>query len=211
MPDLATTLDQFALALSDAKNVDPLLPYLAGDAARNARRLALYRGNLIAHWTQALGAQFPVIAQFLGQDFFTGLTRAYVRRHPPQHADLGQLGVLLAHFLGAFEHIQDYPFLPDLAELEWAIHCSATAADEVLTNPQEPALLWQAGTVVLSSRWPIYSLWQAHQPLHEAAINDIVWQPEAVIVYRDLWEVKVSALNYDEGLALQNHIVNRAA
>lgn len=193
----------FSAALRSSENALQACAYLQGSAEKNARRLAIYRGNVVAGITQALKAHYPVIAQLVGAEFFQGLARAYWQAFPSKSGDLGEYGAALSEFLADFSPSQHLPYLSDVARLEWAVHLAESAAD---APPQpinrEPALLWMPGSHLLKSVWPIASIWLAHQTPASLAFSDIEWQAEGALVYREGWRVKVSALNVQEAQAL---------
>jgi hypothetical protein len=183
---------------------------LQGDAAPVMRRLAIYRGNVVASVTRALRAHYPVCAAFVGDAFFDALARAYWCEHPSQSGDLGLYGAALADFLEHFTPVRDnlqLACLPDLARLEWAVHVAGSAADappEPITR--EPALLWMPGTQVLAAQHPVADLWQAHQPLlageSVADLEQVTWQPQGALVHRAGLQVNVARLPFDQALAL---------
>jgi hypothetical protein len=193
----------FSAALRASQNAVQACHYLQGNAETNTRRLAIYRGNVVAGITQALTAHYPVIAQLVGDEFFKALARAYWQAFPSKSGDLGDYGTALPEFLADFSPSQHLPYLPDVARLEWAVHKAETAADapaQAITR--EPALLWMPGSQLLKSVWPIASIWLAHQTPAALALADVQWQAEGALVYREGWRVSVSKLNYPETEAL---------
>ncbi|MBA4175071.1 MAG: hypothetical protein C0505_00690 [Leptothrix sp. (in: Bacteria)] len=94
-----------------------------------ARGLAAYRANAGALAERALAAAYPTLQQLLGADSLAGLARHFWHRHPPQAGDIARGGADLADFIAAAPALADEPYLADLARLEWAVHCAATAAD----------------------------------------------------------------------------------
>jgi uncharacterized protein (UPF0276 family) len=200
-PDDDTAARQlaFVTALFDPGAAAPLLARLTGDEDR----LALYRGNLTATWDKTLSAAYPVLRQLVGDDFFSALSRAYGMAHPSQDGDLNQFGSTLASFLAGFEHVADYPYMPDMARLEWALHrahfgADASGLDAATLGALAPGQL-EAARVTLhpacslvESEWAVVPLWQAHQggsgvdfPMQMAAASLAVvarphWQAELV-------------------------------
>jgi uncharacterized protein (UPF0276 family) len=170
---LAERQQDFAAALFDKGSEAPLLVQLAGEAP--ARRLAIYRANLSAHWDRALSSAYPVVRQLVGAVFFSALARAYGKAHSSQDADLNRFGAAFAEFLTHFEHVADLPWLPDMARLEWSLHQARYAPDAVaipasalaaMTPEQFDAsrpLLHPACSLHASS-WATVPLWLAHQP-----------------------------------------------
>ena len=90
--------------ISDAK--------LAADA-----RLHIYADMFLVRQVDALRGEFPLVATLLGDDAFFELAQKYIRAHPSEHPDIGQLGRKLAHFIRGHDVRVD---LAELAELEYA-------------------------------------------------------------------------------------------
>jgi uncharacterized protein (UPF0276 family) len=172
-PDPARRQQAFAAALFASDASAPLLAQLKGEGG--VARLALYRGNLAATWDKTLSAAYPVLRQLVGDEFFSALTRAYGMAHPSGDADLNRFGANFAQFLDRFEHVADYPYLPDMARLEWALHRAHFAADAsaikattlgALSPPQLEAARFtlHPACSLLTLAWAVVALWQAHQP-----------------------------------------------
>ena len=105
--NLAQTQASFWRALY-GEAVDP--SFLAGPD-----RLAVYANMFLFRQADALRADFPETAQRLGAERFLEVVRDYVRAHPSEHPDLGQLGRRFPAFLAVA-----CGELGDLPRLEWA-------------------------------------------------------------------------------------------
>lgn len=171
---LAESQSAFAHALfaHDATPATP--PLFKGDAALNAQRLALYRGNLAAAWDKALANAYPVLRQLVGEEFFAALAREYGRAFPSQSGDLNRFGDRFDEFLAQFPHVADFPCFPDMARLEWLLHrVHYAAGEETLTAAQlaqlrpeqfeSMSLRLQPACQPFASPWAVTSIWQAHQ------------------------------------------------
>ncbi|MGK5008665.1 MNIO family bufferin maturase [Janthinobacterium sp. MDB2-8] len=159
----------FATALLDTVAA---LPLFAGEAV--LERFALYRGNLSAIWRRTLGQAYPVVLALVGEDFFGGLARVYGRQYPSDSADLNQFGARFADFLAAFPPVAAFPYLPDMARLEWALHLAHYAPDAQALAPESLAAWHPAqlearrftlhpACALLASNWQVAALWRAHQ------------------------------------------------
>ena len=190
----------FSAALFDASQEERILPLLSG----GTERFALYRGNLTATWDKVLSTAFPVIRQLLGDEFFSALTRAFGMAHPSASPDLNQFGAAFAGFLATFRHVADYPYLPDMARLEWALHRAHYAPDVVALAPGALAALspdeFEAARFALhpaatlfASSWAVVPLWQAHQPGAPAFPSDMA-TASAAAVSRPLWKAELTPL-----------------
>lgn len=186
--------------------------------ARAARGLSAYRANGAAIAARSLAAAFPTVAQLVGAESFGALAAAFWHAHPPVRGDLAEHGEALAAFIAADAQLADVPWLADSARLDWAVHraeCSADAADlpaglERLgtDDPGTLALVLQPGTALVSSRWPIATLWQAHRGTGQdrfAAVRVALaeGQVEAALVWRAGWRAQVTALPAPEAMFTQ--------
>jgi len=84
-----------------------------------AERVAIYADMYLWRLVEALRETFPNLVRHLGDEDFAALAGDYLRRHPSEHHDVGQVGRRLAAFLRAYPD-PERPDLADLAELEWA-------------------------------------------------------------------------------------------
>lgn len=174
LPDPALEAGQqaFAAALFDMAYNDAALQQFAGSSS--AERLALYRGNLGATWRRTLGHAYPVVLALVGEEFFSGLARAYGNVYPSQDPDLNQFGSHFATFLDDFPPAAELPYLPDMARLEWALHLAHYAPDAAglpasslasLTPDQleTSRFALHPACSLIASPWQVLALWQAHQ------------------------------------------------
>ena len=99
-------------------------------------RLPIYRNNFYASLIEVLAAAYPKIAALVGSDNFTYLARQFVEKHPPREAQLYQYGADFAEFLNLLPHVlSDFPFICDLAKLEWARQEAYFAKNEEPLKP----------------------------------------------------------------------------
>lgn len=144
---------------------------LAAAGMRNGHRFGIYRNNIFKSLTGVLEAAFPTIRNLVGGDNFAVLAHRFVAAHPPRRPQLfaygGEFPVFLAGFAPA---VEDLPFLPDLAKVEWAVNEAYFEADaEPLAAGHLAGLAPEsyAGlrlglhpTVrLIESDWPVWDLW----------------------------------------------------
>jgi Putative DNA-binding domain len=169
------------------------------------RGLRVYQANGHALAVRALGASYPVLAQLMGQDSFAALARAFWHECPPVRGDVGQWGEALPAFLTHNPQLQEEPYLPDLARVEWALHLCARAADAQADLPSfkllmecEPAeltLVLAPGCALVHSNWPVVSMWSAHQMV-ESDFSELrqqlnVGRSEVALVWREGFRPRV--------------------
>jgi uncharacterized protein (UPF0276 family) len=193
----------FGAALFDPARDGALAPALKGDPAR----LGIYRGNLKANWVRALSSSYPVLRRLVGDEFFEALARVYGRARPSRDPDLDRFGAGLPDFLDGFAPAADYPYLPDVARLEWLVHDAHYAADADAAAGTAAAALagldpdaFEASRALLhpalrlhASPWATAALWRSQQP-DGPALPDDVGQACRALVLRRGWEVVVEEI-----------------
>lgn len=209
--ELAASQQTFAAALFEVDSEGQALAQLKG--ADNRSRFGLYRGNLTAGWNKTLSAAYPVLRQLVGEEFFSALSRAYGMQHPSDNADLNHFGAQFAAFLEAFPHVAEYPYLPDMARLEWALHRAHYAADVQGIAAGELAALTPAqmetarlklhpACCLLASAWAIVPLWQAHQPGGGQQFPSAMRAHSYGLIARPRWKTEVVSLSSSAHAAL---------
>lgn len=191
----------FSDALFDGAREEQILGHLTG----GSERFSLYRGNLTATWDKVLSAAFPVVRTLLGEEFFSALARAFGMAHPSDSADLNVFGAGFADFLDRFEHVADYPYLPDMARLEWALHRSYYAPEGRALGADALAVLspddferarfaLHPAASLFASRWAVVPLWLAHQP-GQGDFPDAMAAASAAAIVRPQWKTEVVPLD----------------
>jgi hypothetical protein len=164
--------------------------------------VAIYARMVLHRQVDALREIFPKVVAALGDEAFFATAAAYVRAHPSEHPDLGQLGRKFALFL-------DRPDLRDLAALEWArAEAFEAAFAEPLTEEQFAALAHDAAAFMLH---PL-RLVPALRLLELAHDIDGLWDGSAksgapradrLVVWRKEFEVFHARVEEDEARALR--------
>ncbi|WP_396267530.1 putative DNA-binding domain-containing protein [Ideonella sp.] len=181
--------------------------------------LRAYRANGLAVAHRALMAAYPSVAAMIGEEAMQVLARDLWWRAPPTLGDLGRWGGGLADWLAGFEPLADYPWLPDCARLDWAVHCAATLADvpqgvEDLhllaeVDPEQLSLVLVPGLVQVHSLWPLAELRQAHlaaEPDPEVIAQ--LLSPDhplagVTLVWRQGWQTRAGTVTSSEAQFMQ--------
>lgn len=193
-----------ALLRPDLPKPDDVIGPAQGKQA--IKRFSVYRNNVIASLTEALMAAYPTIAALVGEEFFRAMAPAYISENPPQSAMLMTFGEDFGTFLDSFEPVEAVPYLGDVARLEEGWLKAYHAADQKPLDPRrlqeiDPDLLgeitfsFHAATQILKGTHPAYSIWAAHKETDiEAAMANIINQPEDILITRPEWDVTVVKL-----------------
>lgn len=205
MSDYFDLQTRFAEALADY-DAGAATAQFDGDPERIKRRIALYRGNVLAARHKALAAAYPVTRKIVGEEFFEALARVYMQAHPSVSGDLNEFGGDLAEFLRGFEPAAELAYLPDVATLEWQVHRAHYAANHALLDlaqlmavaPEQQAALrftLDPACALLYSLYPIADIWTVHQDNYKGEFDvDFDAGPHYVLVHRPEWRVQVRSL-----------------
>ena len=99
------------------------------DGMAEADRLSIYRNTFYGTLTNALRLSFPAVHRLVGADFFEALAQQYIEAEPPRGAYLDEYGAGVGEFLTRFPAAASVPYLPDVAQLEWAVSRALHALD----------------------------------------------------------------------------------
>jgi putative DNA-binding protein len=83
-------------------------------------RIDIYAGMYFHRLRDCLQEDFPRVFQVMGGARSHNMVTDYLLAHPPAHRSLRHLGARLPGFLAGHSSLQEFPFLADLARLEWA-------------------------------------------------------------------------------------------
>jgi hypothetical protein len=138
-------------------------PGIAEGFADNAD---IYRNNVRHAHVGALKTHFPAIRILIGNDFFDALAAGYAASNPPTSAVLASYGGGFPAFLEACDDLQRHLFLPDVAQLEWALNEASHAHSPSSLTPEAAARLFADGAAdadlqllpsvrLVSARYPV--------------------------------------------------------
>jgi hypothetical protein len=133
---LATPEAEAVVAAASVEDVILPSPTLAG-----AERLQIYRGMYPARMHDALLADYPALAHFLGDARFERLVREYVAVHPSRSYTLNRLGDPFAAFVAEAAWLPRRAFCGELARLELAIAQVFDAPESVPLDAEAVAAL----------------------------------------------------------------------
>lgn len=170
MPDLATLQAQFTDTVITRTGHDDLLAHINGAGLQPAQRVQVHQNNYVLLLEAALANTFPAVHGAVGADFFGFMVRRFVIAHPPSNAALFTYGADFPTFIKELEEAASLPWLPDLAQLEWA---------------RAQLLAGEVEAITLHSPFPIDLLWQGMQdpPLIDAAQIDMAGGPVTLKVH----------------------------
>jgi len=123
MPSLRELQDAVRRSIVDCDNVDAVA-HVVADGITPQERLSVYRNTFIQTLIRALRLSYPAVDQLVGTEFFDATAREYIAQQPPRSGYLEEFGGDFSAFLGRFTPCVSVPYLPDVAQLEWAVSCA---------------------------------------------------------------------------------------
>jgi len=196
---------------------EPDTTLFAHGASDPARRLEIYRHAYRSRLTEALAANYPVLARALGDEAFAQLALQYIDARPSRHASIRWFGDELGNFCDEHPDALPHPALRDLIKLEWAICSAFDAADALLATRNDlmqlapdawPALRldFHPSVALLELAWGVEPIWQALSRDMEAGVEREVPEPQAhahaIVVWRQGLTPKWRSLDATESLCL---------
>jgi len=184
--------------------------HLTTEALTTLARIDIYRNNTQQARVRALTDIYPITRDILGAQFFQQVGAFFSQHQPADHWNLNHYGKdfpqFIAEYLVSNTPQQDLPYLNDFGQMEWLLHCAYYVADadqfpieafnQLTPTEQESCRLQLAPSVaLLSSRWPIYSLWQHWQQGELPETVEAIIEPEYLCIYRADYQPTVSVIN----------------
>jgi hypothetical protein len=182
MPDPAAFQCSFGAALAGVDNQWLHEPDVA-------RALTIHRNTSARAVIDALGDNYPVIRQLVGEEPFAACTAQFVEAFPAADPRLCFYGDSFSGFLAAYAPFSELPYLPDVAALERLCTLSLFAADadrfDGSVFDMELPLLLHPATYSIRFENPAVAIWQAHQPGADPdEIQEIEWESCTALVTR---------------------------
>lgn len=192
MPSLRDIQLRFVAALYEGHD-GVVAPHIDADDA--AARIGIYRNNLREGFIKALALEYPVTEKLVGADFFRQTALEFQLQHPSRSGDLANVGEPFPGFLAARFGGGEFAWLPEIAELEWALQCVATApavpAPDITQLSSIPPQRFQdlvfepnPATRLVESHFPVVRIWQTNQPEAPAETVDLDAGGDRVLVRR---------------------------
>ena len=158
-----------AIVIGDASGLDAAI---VGNGVSPAQCIQVYRNNTFITLTEALAATYPAIVRLVDRGFFDYAAAQFIPGNLPDRPCLFEYGGGFGDFLAGFDPVADYPFLPDVARLEWAVNAAWNSpartplAFEALARAATSAgetLRLSLDALYLASGWNVDEIWQANR------------------------------------------------
>ena len=179
------------------------------------RRLGVYSNAYFSRLLESLESDFPATRRVLGQDLFRRLAADYLIKHPSSSPHVGDLGAALPQFVRSHPLAIEWPFLPELFDLEWAILNSIWSdrlppldSSHLQSVPEHD---WPAARLVLdptvhllATVWPVDRLWERRmRPETKISRRLLQKSPRWLLLYRDDHWVQLKVIKEPQCFLLQ--------
>jgi hypothetical protein len=135
-------------------------------------RLSIYSEAYQSRLIEALATSYPVMRDYLGYDRFQMLGQQYLEKYPSHFRSIRWFGDCLEVFLKESELYSNFPYLSELAKVEWTMTLVFDAPDshiltiDALSNiPPESWVDMQIhlhpSIYLMQFKWNVLPLWQA--------------------------------------------------
>lgn len=209
---LKSLQESFIQQLSHTQPADNFLTHLdpCGNL-RPAQQLAIYQNNVRGALQSSLAQVYPVCQKILGDNYFKQLARVYIKHHPSKHPDLNHYGESFSNFLSSQyqqrDELNDFPYLSDLARLEWLYQSVYYAAQGSvfdfsafarLTEQQQAQSTFQIAPCLefMTSGYPVVSIWQINQ--HDSTLSQsLELHSESYCIFRNNNQIELVVIDAD--------------
>lgn len=173
--------------------------YLSKIRFSSPERLNIYYNNTLLGLTDILAGTYPVLQKIVGKGFFKTISHNYIETYTQSTGNRHTYGAMLNKFLSSYQPAAKWPYLSDIAVIEWA-YFQAEIADDALTIDFEglTTLISEQPGFVLSihpgvhfvdQRFNALEIWQEHQKqeietitLHESPQTILIWRNQENVV-----------------------------
>jgi hypothetical protein len=181
--------------------------------ASGQERMSVYAEGYPLRVREALGEVFDAVGHVLGDERFSRVSFAYAERFGAEDYNLNFAGREFPAFIAESPLMKEFPFLADLAKLEWAIWEAFHAFDEAPFSPESLAGValedWESARVrfqpsvrLVASRWPVLTIWRARKD-DPAKVRADLARSERVLVGRSGLEVRCEPLDGNQSRLLE--------
>lgn len=215
-PAITTLQNRFLRALNDDDGA--LRPHV-----RAARRLpfstqiSIHRTNADNARIHALEESHPVCVKILGGRYFRQVAKAFIRAHPSRHPDLNRYGEELSAFIAELSQtraeLQDFAYLPDLAQLEYLHHRCYYRKDDVRADRarleregaagRAPRVFLNHTVALMTSAFPVAEIWRAHRRDNPPTVFAQPPQPVRICIYREGTRPRIEEIGEHDHRILQ--------
>jgi len=156
-------------------------------------RLKTYQRSAYLKPYTCMEDDFQVTKIFLGDDFFDELVKEFLLHNPPDTHFINECGRKFPDFLKERMAVPEYPFIFDLAMMEWLRVESFfnfydfRKSSEQKNEESEHVIHPNPSVIQFSSDWPIHEIWDKEVTRDPSATMAFIWTTEDRKVHCEAW------------------------
>ncbi len=177
-------------------------------------RLMIYADAYRSRLLEALEASYPALKEYLGDEAFYHLGHEYLDCYPSTFRSIRWFGDKLPDYLQVHAEYHEYPYLAELARVEWimslvfdAEDCEILTADDLLQLPAEAwenlQIAFTPSVHVLSLSSNVVQIWRAltddeevpEPEYYEQPLHWVFWRNELINQYLSVIADEASVMN----------------
>lgn len=171
-----------------------------------AERMSVYAEGYPIRIHEALKEAYEAVQQVLGPKKFRETSDAYAVRHPSKEYNLSMAGRFYPEYLEKSGWLAEYPFLQDLARLEWAVSEAfhsfdfppqdlSPLAGLALEEWENVTFQFQPSLRLVASAWPVVDIWRARRGTSQPAPADFQGRAQYASICRQDLKVRVEDIH----------------
>jgi len=213
MSELARLQEQFQAYLLHADTqIEDMI--IGTDDAPVALRLMIYGNAYKARLLEALESTYSILKTYLGDDDFNQLGNEYIDTYPSTYRSIRWFGDRFPEFLISHSHYGDYPFISELAKIEWTMALVFDAADDAILIPNDLHTLphhdwphlqihFHSSLQLINVSWNVFEIWQSisdeldpPEPVCSSSpVTWVLWRKDLLNHYSSLTTDEAQAMN----------------
>lgn len=170
-------------------------------------RLEIYAEAYFTRVLESMKSDFQITHRVLGEISFQKLVSDYLKKHPSQTTNIGELGRYFPDYIASYDDLKEVPFLEALAKMEWLMIEAFYANDTGFLNRSIIGALtdedWAVAKFILApsiflveSIWPLDQFWKYHDESIE--LDSIQFEPfsnkKGYLIFRENGIVSIEEL-----------------
>lgn len=160
-----------------------------------ATRLSIYGDGYFLRIVEVMAFNYSSVKNLIGADAFDDLARRYLIKHPSTFKSIDDVGHRLSQFIKKDPLAKKWPFLSDLAALEWTAHQAFFANNVPPINTKLlaglPPAAWTSLRLELDPSvkiqrldWPVAELWRMDGKWKAARLRKLKKKRTAYLIFR---------------------------
>lgn len=189
-----------------------------GKLPNASESLKVYQNGYPARLTEALGESYPAIWRVLGDEDFFQLANDYISQCPSRSYNLSDYDSRFENYLASRKDLlEDFPFLPELANFEWSFHQTfhkksddlSSLFPEALAEINENTIFELASTLkFFDFQYSSYKVWKLRNTPPEEVDDFDFSAPQKILLFK-IGDQKIQSLEVEDWQFLVLHLLQK--